>query len=182
MTSELKERLEEMADRGEWRGADTIMTAARFSADHPATVPLSATTARSGWAVALGAAALVIVLVGGFVWLVGGTGTDMVAEPMVSSTPVPSTVTSVPVSSTTAPAVPVPTTEAETAPTTVGETSLGWVETELRPSDASADTLESGGDWYGYDVAVDGDRIVIGSPLKHEGMRWAGAVYVFEPD
>jgi hypothetical protein len=51
-----------------------------------------------GWAVAVGAAVAVVVLIGGVVWLVGGTGTDVVEEPTVTTTyPVPTTVAPVPV-------------------------------------------------------------------------------------
>ena len=127
------------------------------------------------WAVEVVAGLVMFVLIGGFVWLVGGTGTNIVAEPTVTSVPVPSTVTSVPVPSTVT-SVPAPTT---TVP--VAETGPRWVATELRPSDAGfARGID--GNWYGLSVAVDGDRIVIGSPTKDEGMMYAGAVYVYEPD
>jgi len=124
------------------------------------------------WAVAVAAGLATFALVGGLVLLVSGTGADVVEQPMVTSVPVPTTVTSVPVP-TTVTSVPVPTT---TAP--VGETDLRWVETMLSPSDAGAFDAN----WYGYDVAVDGDRIVISEPIKYEGIEEAGAVYVYEPD
>jgi len=134
------------------------------------------------WAVAVAAGLVMFVLIGGFVWLVRGTSTGIVAEPMVTSDPVPSTVTSAPVPSTvtsvpsTVTSAPVPSTVAP-----VAETGPPWVETELRPSDADpAGGLD--GNWFGLSVAVDGDRIVIGSPTKHEGMMYAGAVYVYEPN
>ena len=53
---------------------------------------------RNGWLVAAGAAIAVFVLIGGFVGLVGGNGTDVVEEPTVSTTsPVPTTTAPVPV-------------------------------------------------------------------------------------
>ena len=131
------------------------------------------------WAVAVAAGFATFVLIGGLVLLVRGTGADVVGQPMATSIPVPTTVTSVPVP-TTVTSVPVPTTVAP-----VGETDLRWVETKLSPSDVSADagTLDGiFGNWYGYDVAVDGDRIVIGSPTKYEGIEYGGAAYVYEPD
>jgi hypothetical protein len=67
---------------------------------------------------------------------------------------------------------------ASTPIASLGDTGLRWVETKLSPSDARAFDEN----WYGYDVAVDGDRIVIGSPIKYEGIMYGGAVYVYEPD
>jgi len=53
---------------------------------------------RNGWLVAVGAAIAVFVLIGGFVWLVSGTESDIVEEPPVTTTsPVPTTVEPVPV-------------------------------------------------------------------------------------
>jgi len=61
----------------------------------PATVPAWRVPS---WAAAVGAAVAVFVLIGGFVWLVSGTGTDVVEEPMVTTTSaVPTTVAPVPV-------------------------------------------------------------------------------------
>ena len=140
---------------------------------------------RNGWLVAAGAAMAAFVLIGGSLWFVSGTGIDVVGQPMVTSVPVPTTVTSLPVP-TTVTSLPVPTTVTSVpVPTTVApvaETGLRWVETKLSPSDASTYARGFDGDWYGYDVAVDGDRIVIGSPTKFEGIQYAGAVYVYEPD
>ena len=115
------------------------------------------------WAVAVAAGFATFVLIGGLVWLVSGTGADVVVEPPVTSVPVPATVTSVPIPTTVTP---------------VGGTDLRWVETKLSPSDARAFDDNR----YGHDVAVDGDRIVIGSPTKYEGSRYGGAVYLYERD
>ena len=53
---------------------------------------------RNGWLVAAGAAIAVFVLIGGSLWFVSGTRTDVVEEPMVTMTsPVPTTVAPVPV-------------------------------------------------------------------------------------
>ena len=53
---------------------------------------------RKGWLVAAAAAIAVFVLIGGSLWFVGGTGTDVVEEPMFTTTSaVPTTVAPVPV-------------------------------------------------------------------------------------
>jgi hypothetical protein len=77
------------------------------------------------------------------------------------------------------------TTATASAPTTalspiapLGDESPQWVETKLSPSDARV--FDANG--YGLAVAVDGNRIVIGSPIKYEGIMYGGAVYVYEPD
>ena len=58
--------------------------------------PLS--KSRNGWLVAVGAAIAVFALIGGFVWLVSGTESDIVEEPPVTTTtPVPTTAAPVPV-------------------------------------------------------------------------------------
>jgi len=108
------------------------------------------------------AAAVVVTILAAIpLFLFGSTGGDVVVEPPVTS--IPTTVTS----------VPVPTTV-----TSLGDADLRWVETRLSGSDARA--FDANG--YGYDVAVDGDRIVIGSPIKYEGSRYGGAAYVYESD
>ena len=88
------------------------------------------------------------------------------------TTPLPPTTEAAPTTT----EAPQPTTSTTVAP--VGATGLRWVETKLSPSDAGV--FDANG--YGFDVAVDGDRIVIGSPTKYEGSKYAGAVYVYEPD
>ena len=102
MTTELKQRLEQMADRGEWRGADSIMTAARWDAEQPSTGPSLVTRPRYGWAIALGAAALVLVLVGGVAWW---SAVMQHEEPVVDE---PATTTIPELTPTTAPVVPIP--------------------------------------------------------------------------
>jgi len=52
--------------------------------------------------------------------------------------------------------------------------SGGWTETILTPSDADAD------DRFGWSVAADGDRIVVGAPWADGGLADVGAVYVFD--
>ena len=56
------------------------------------------------WAVAVGAAVAVFILVGGVVWLLGGTGSGVIDEPMPVST-TPPTTTTAPVTTTTMPAI-----------------------------------------------------------------------------
>ncbi len=112
MTTELKQRLEQMADRGEWRGADSIMTAARWDAEQPSTGPSLVTRPRYAWAIALGAAALVLVLVGGVAWW---SAVMQHEEPVVDE---PATTTIPELTPTTAPVVPVPTTVLDVVPTT----------------------------------------------------------------
>jgi len=112
MTSELKQRLEDMADRGEWRGADSIMTAARWDAEQPSTGSSLVTRPRYGWAVALGTAALVLILIGGVAWWSAVTQHE---EPVVDE---PATTTIPEVTPTTTPIVPVPTTVLDVVSTT----------------------------------------------------------------
>jgi hypothetical protein len=95
MASELSNRLAEIADRGEWRGADTLMAAARTDLDR-SWVSLSPERRRMpGWVAAVGAAALILVLIGGVaLW--------RPVSPVITEVPTPST--TVPTSSTTVPA------------------------------------------------------------------------------
>lgn len=122
MTNELKQRLEDMADRGEWRGADSIMTAARWDAEQPSMGSSLVTGPRYGWAIALGAAALVLILIGGVAWW---SAVAQYEEPVVDE---PVTTTAPEVAPTTAAVVPVPTTVPDVVPaTTVPSASpLSW--------------------------------------------------------
>jgi hypothetical protein len=52
----------------------------------------------------------------------------------------------------------------------------GWVETKLTASDAAD------GDLFGINVAVDGDRLVVGAPFDDAVGPDSGSVYVFESD
>ncbi len=118
MTSELKQRLEQMADRGERRGADSVMLAARTDAERPLAVPSPTAGPRYGWLVALGAAALVLIMIGGVAWWAALTqGDDMIADEPQPTTTVPE------VTSTIAAVVPAPTTVPDAAPTTIAETA-----------------------------------------------------------
>ena len=65
MASELAQLLTEMAERGEWRGPEATMAAARTELDATRTGLLPEPRRPSGWKVALAAAAVVLVLVGG---------------------------------------------------------------------------------------------------------------------
>jgi hypothetical protein len=51
----------------------------------------------------------------------------------------------------------------------------GWSETKLTASDAP-----DSGDFFGYEVGVSGDRIVVGAP--YHDPDWTGSVYVYEAD
>ncbi|MEN8113327.1 MAG: hypothetical protein ABFS21_02970 [Actinomycetota bacterium] len=182
MTSELKQRLEQMADRGEWRGADTIMTAARTGADQPLAAPSPMTRQRYGWAVALGAAALVLVLIGGVAWWSAVTQHD---EPVVDE---PVTTTIPEVAPTTAPVTPVPTTTPEAAPTTIAETTtlappvspLSWtpIQDEEVFSDTALSNVASGGPGLiaigvaDADPAYEGVWPVLAVWLSEDGTTW----------
>ena len=90
----------------------------------PTVAAVQAPNGPRGWLVAVGAAIAVFVLIGGSVWLVSGNGADTVDEPMATSVPVPTTVTSLP--ATTMPEG-APTTTLAMAPTPVGaELAMTW--------------------------------------------------------
>lgn len=132
MESELSRQLTEMADRGEWRGADTVMTAARSDLDRSWTGLSPEHRRVPGWAVAVGAAALVLVLIGSVaLWSASNLGTDMVTDEVITTTsPAPdvtvSTVASPPTTvAETATTAPTPTTQAPVAPVGVTE-PMAW--------------------------------------------------------
>ena len=52
----------------------------------------------------------------------------------------------------------------------------GWTETKLVASDAAVS------DQFGFSVAVDGDRIVVGAPGDDDYGSASGSVYIYEPD
>jgi hypothetical protein len=53
----------------------------------------------------------------------------------------------------------------------------GWVEVKkLTASDAR------GGDWFGYEVAISGNTIVVGAPFDDDAGSASGSVYLFERD
>lgn len=64
MATELSRRLADMAERGRSRGPDAIMAAARAALDPTRAALTAGQPRRSGWAFALGAATLALVLVG----------------------------------------------------------------------------------------------------------------------
>lgn len=61
-------------------------------------------------------------------------------------------------------------------------TSTGWVQTSKFTADDVTATDEEMKDWFGWSVALDGDRLVVGTPkATPHGLTWEeGAVYVFE--
>lgn len=168
--------------------------------------------ARRNWAAAF-AAGFALVLIAGisFALLIRGGDQVDVVEPVTTSSPAtpttaPPPTTSIPAAeSTVAPSAsedPAPSDEessvevavqpAEISATTsatisepvvepavvpVPEELSPWVERRLAASDAVI------GDWFGWAVAIDGDRIVVGAPLAYEGdSEYAGAAYVLETD
>jgi len=167
---------------------------------------------RRTWVAAF-AAGFVLVLIAGvsFGLLIRGGDQVDVIEPVPTSAAIPTT--TVPAASTSTPAVEStvastddevqvpgggsanlePAIEAGAISTTVSATISGpvvdanvvpasgggaqWVETRLAASDAVI------GDWLGWSVAVDGNRVVVGAPLAYEGdSEYAGAAYLFETD
>jgi hypothetical protein len=64
----------------------------------------------------------------------------------------------------------------ETNVTPLSDVDAEWVETRLTSPDPRID------EWFGYSVAVDGDRIVVGAPFRTGKVEYAGAVFVFESD
>jgi hypothetical protein len=64
----------------------------------------------------------------------------------------------------------------ETNVTPVSDVDAEWGETRLTSPDPRID------EWFGYSVAVDGDRIVVGAPYRGESVEYGGAVFVFESD
>ena len=53
----------------------------------------------------------------------------------------------------------------------------GYTETKFTASDGGP------GERYGWDVALDGDNVVVSAYRKdHSGIDWAGVVYVYQPD
>lgn len=162
MTSELKQRLEEMAERGEWRGADTVMTAARTGADQPLTAASPMTQQRYGWAAALGAAALVLVLIGGVAWWSTVTQQDepVVDEPVTTTVPevTPTTAPVAPVSTTQAVVMTVPTTTSTS--TTLAVLPFGW-------SSVGEDIT---GGWKADVVAGGPGLVIVGGDDNEEGI------------
>jgi hypothetical protein len=64
----------------------------------------------------------------------------------------------------------------ETNVTPLSDVDAEWVETRLTSPDPRIDEM------FGYSVAVDGDRIVVGAPFRGESVEYGGAVFVFESD
>jgi len=169
MKSELSHELAEMADRGESRGADAVMTAARADLNR-SWVGFSPERRRTpGWVVAVGAAALVLVLVGGVaLWSALNPGIDAVSDDVVATTvPAPevtvSTVASPPTTvAETATTAPTPTTQAPVV--TVAETEpMDWSRVSLGAVAARGEmtTVIRGGPGLiaGGFASVDGDRV-----------------------
>jgi hypothetical protein len=146
-----------------------------------------------GWLVALTAGVAVVVLVGGVALLFGGSETGNVGSGPTPSATVAPTADEEPPPEADAPVNVEPAIEAGAISTAVSATISGpvvepavvpvpgeyspWVETRLAASDAVI------GDWFGWSVAVDDDRIVVGAPFTNiGGDEYAGAVYVFEAD
>ena len=173
--------------------------------------PVTTRRIRHNWAAAFAAGFALVLIVGlSFGLLIRGGDPFDVAESVTTSsaetpTTVPSPTTSAPaVESTVAPTAgeepqpeadaPVsvePAIEPAAISTVVSATISGpvvepavvpvpeelspWVERRLAASDAVT------GDWFGWAVAIDGDRIVVGAPLAYEGdSEYAGAAYVLE--
>ncbi|MGB9358408.1 MAG: hypothetical protein WCC01_07610 [Acidimicrobiia bacterium] len=55
------------------------------------TSPVRRQRRATNWAVAVGAAIVVFVMIGGFAWLIGGTGPDVIDEPTPTTAAIPST-------------------------------------------------------------------------------------------
>jgi hypothetical protein len=52
-----------------------------------------------------------------------------------------------------------------------------WIQEQtVQPSDGDVE------DWFGLDLSIDGDWMVVGAPRKHEARCFQGAVYVFRHD
>jgi hypothetical protein len=76
------------------------------------------------WAVAVGAAVAVFILVGGVVWLLGGTGSGVIDEPTPTTAAIPSTTSPEPTPTTAA--VPSTTSPEPTTAATVTIEAAGW--------------------------------------------------------
>ena len=65
------------------------------------TSPVRRQRRATNWVVAVGAAIVVFVMIGGFVWLIGGTGSDVIDEPISTTAAIPSTTSPDPTTATT---------------------------------------------------------------------------------
>ena len=92
---QLENALTMLTDRAEDLPTDVLIARleAQLEAESqiPATPPAVARRRRTDWLVAVGAAVAVFILIGGVVWLIGGTGSDVIDEPTPTTAPIPST-------------------------------------------------------------------------------------------
>jgi hypothetical protein len=165
MASELNQLLTEIAERGEWRGADANMSAARADLD-PGLVKLSPQRRRRpAWAFAFGAAALALVLIGGvaLLWSVADGGTD-VADEVPAPTLAPEPATSAPPATD---PVPAPATEApeptEAPPPT---------DPPLPPQAMEWSRISLGVDGAVYSVIRGGPGYIAGGEAGGDGALW----------
>ena len=102
----------------------------------------------ANWAVAVGAAIVVFVVVGGFVWLIGGTGSDVIDEP-TSTTAAPPSTTS-------------PATTATAAPPVGSFGTFGWERHDV------GELITYAAPWRDGYVALRGDRVASSA----DGITW----------
>jgi hypothetical protein len=91
MPTELNQRLTEMADRGEWHGAEALLSRAVAEVERPRVRAAPEPAGPPSWVLAFAAAAVVFFSIGGLLWLLGGES-EVADTPATTTTiPVPTT-------------------------------------------------------------------------------------------
>jgi hypothetical protein len=90
---------------------DALVQQLESATEIPGAPPVLPQRRSNNWVVAVGAAIAVFILIGGFVWLVSGTGSDVVEEPIPAVSTTPAVATTAP---------PTPTTAPTTIPSSIG--------------------------------------------------------------